>query len=84
MNTYTVREPGQSSWADGIKTLAQAVRERDKARDAGLSRAVIIAHTPKHESPIILQDSTVERLLTERSGSIGALSAAEYQDRGCC
>lgn len=39
--TYTVREPGASAWAEGL-TEREAIRAQGEARDAGLSRAMII------------------------------------------
>lgn len=80
-NTYTVREPGMSSWADDIKTLSQAIKELARAQDKGLHRARIIAVTRTHQSPVILEQGTVARLIEEKRGRIGALAAAEYQDR---
>lgn len=82
-NTYTIREPGMSSWAWDIKTLSQAVKELARAQDRELHRARIIAVTQTHQSQVILEQGTVARLIEKKRGRIGALAAAEYQDRGC-
>lgn len=39
--TYTVREPGMSYWWQG-STKREAKRELRKAKDAGLTRAIIV------------------------------------------